>query len=85
MLITLREAARLLGRLSVINSQPKREGNWIWERLNRVEKRREAGLPDSPRDPYTYFPAWKDGRVWMVHRDKLVEWANTHFGGRKVA
>lgn len=85
MLITLREAAQVLGRVSVINSQPKREGNWLWERLNRVDKRREAGLPDNSADPYTYFPAWKDGKVWMVNREQLGTWVNTYFSGRRVA
>jgi len=85
MLITLVEAAKILGRLSVISNQPKREANWLWERLNRVQKRREARLPDDPNDPYTTFPARKDGRVWMVHVDRLVEWADKHFGGKKAA
>ena len=85
MLVTLVEAAKILGRLSVITDNPKREANWLWERLNRVQKRRQAGLPDDPNDPYTTFPAMKDGRVWMVHRERLAEWAEKHFGGKRKA
>lgn len=82
MLGTLVEAARAMNRLSVINSNPKREANWLWERLYRVQKRRDAGLLSDPTDPYETFPARKDGRKWMVNMTKLPEWVEKTFGGK---
>jgi hypothetical protein len=94
MLMTLCEAAEFMRYEAKINLRlddgskvlnPKRAGNRLWEKVRMRERLRKMGLPLTSLGIWADFPAEKVGRSWMVHRSKLNDWLNRHFGGRMVA